>query len=129
MQFKLAIGNVVQVPVKFTFKEGNVNKLFTFTLTANRKTPDEMESQPEISVLDFLYENVTDWTGQRLILQDNNEPAAFSREAFEYLLKLPDVFPLVWAAYKRECGAKKKTSPGRQTVGQRPAHNPTGRTR
>jgi hypothetical protein len=108
MQFKLAVGNVIQVPIKFTLKDGAVNKLFSFTLTANRKTPEELEEQPEISVLDYLYENVTDWTGQRLILQDNNEPAAFSREAFEYFLKLPDVLQMVWAAYKRECWAKEK---------------------
>ncbi len=108
MSFKLAIANVIQVPVKFTMKEGAVNKLFSFTLTANRKTPEEVEEQPEKTIKEYLIENVTDWSGQRLVLQDNNEPAAFSAEAFDYMLKQPGLLLLVWQAYQRECGGKEK---------------------
>ncbi len=108
MSFKLAVSNIVQVPVKFTLKEGAVNKLFTFTLTAARKTPEQIEEQPELTIKEFLLENVTDWSGQRLVLQENNEPAAFSKEAFDYMLKQPGLLLLVWQAYQRECGGKEK---------------------
>lgn len=108
MSFKLAIANVVQVPIKFTMKEGAVNKLFSFTLTANRRTPEQIEEQSEQLIKDCLLENVTDWSGQRLVLQDNNEPAAFSHEAFDYMLKQPGLLLLAWQAYQRECGAKEK---------------------
>ena len=108
MSFKIAVGNVVQVPVKFTLRDGSVDKLFSFSLTATRRTPEEVEAQPELSVKDFLLDNVTDWSGQRLVLQDNNEPAPFSREAFEFMLKQPGIVGLVWAAYQRQAGSKEK---------------------
>lgn len=108
MSFKLAISNIVQVPIKFTMKEGSVNKLFSFTLTANRRTPEQIEEQSEQLIKDCLLENVTDWSGQRLILQENNEPAAFSVEAFDYMLKQSGLLMLIWQAYQRECGGKEK---------------------
>lgn len=108
MSFKIAVANVVKVPVKFTLKDGSVNKLFSFELTATRRTPEEIEEQPEVTIKDFLLEVVTDWSGQRLILQDNNEPAPFGKDAFEYMLKQPAVLMVVWTAYQRECGAKEK---------------------
>ena len=108
MSFKIAVYDVVQVPVKFTLKEGAVNKLFSFTLTAKRKTHEQMEEQPELTIKDFLLENVSDWSGQRLVLSENNEPAAFGAEAFEYMLKQPGLLGILWAAYQRECGGKEK---------------------
>ena len=108
MSFKIAIANVVQVPVKFTLREGAVDKLFSFTLTASRKTQDEMEDQPEQTIREFLLENVSDWSGQRLVLREDNEPAAFSREAFEYLLKQHGLQAVVWNAYQRQVASKEK---------------------
>lgn len=108
MSFKIAVANVVQVPVKFTLKDGSVNRLFSFSLTATRRTPEEIEEQPEVTIKEFLVANVTDWSGQRLILQDNNEPAPYSKEAFEFLLKQPGLLMIIWAAYQRECGGKEK---------------------
>lgn len=108
MLFKIAIGNIVQIPVKFTLRDGSVDKLFSHTLTAARRTPDEIEEQPELSVKDFLLDNVTDWSGQRLVLTENNEPAAFSREAFDCMLKQPGVLGVTWAAYQRQCASKEK---------------------
>lgn len=108
MKFKLAVDNVVLIPVKFTLKDGSVNKLFSFTLTANRKTPEQIEEQPEQTIKDFLIENVTDWSGQRLVLLESNEPAPFSPEAFDYMLKQPGLLAVIWQQYQRECGAKEK---------------------
>lgn len=108
MKFKTAVGNIVQVPVKLTLRDGTVDKLFTFTLTAERKTQDEIEETPELSVKDFLLNVVTDWQGQRLVLLDNNEPAAYSREAFDYMLKQPGVLGVVWGAYQKHTASKEK---------------------
>jgi len=108
MSFKIAIGNVVLVPVKFTLREGSVDRLFSFTLTATRRSQEEIEAQPDQSVLDLLKEVTTDWQGQRLVLLDNNEPAAFSTEAFDFMLKQPGILGVVWAAYQRQCGSKEK---------------------
>lgn len=108
MKFKLAVENVVLIAIKLSLKEGSVNKLFSFTLTGNRKTPEEMEEQPEQTIKDFLIENITDWSGQRLVLLESNEPAPFSPQAFEYMLKQAGVLDIVWQRYKFECGAKEK---------------------
>lgn len=108
MSFKIAVGNIVQVPVKFTLREGSVDKLFSFSLTAQRRTPEEIDAQPELTIKEYLLENVTDWLGQRLVLLDNNEPAPFSREAFDFMLKQPGVNDVVWSAYKRHCASKEK---------------------
>ena len=106
--YAISIEDIVSVPVKFTMRERAVDKLFSFTLTAKRKTQEEIEEQPELSVKDFLLDAVTDWSGQRLVITDNKEPAAFSREAFEYMLKQPGLLGIVWAAYTRACGGKEK---------------------
>lgn len=51
---------------------------------------------------------MTEWSGQRLVLLDSNEPAPFSAEAFDYMLKQAGLLTVVWQSYQRECGAKEK---------------------
>jgi len=106
--FKVAVGNVVQVTVKLAIRDGAVDKVFKFTLTANRKTQEEIDKTPDLTVKDFLLANVTDWADQRLVLMENNEPAAFSPEAFGVMLAQPGVLPLIWMAYQRDCAGKEK---------------------
>jgi hypothetical protein len=106
--FKVAVGNVVQVNVKFTMRDGAADKLFKFTLTATRKTQDELAEKPEALIKDVLLENVTDWADQRLVLLENNEPAPFSRAAFEVMLAQPGVMGVIWMAYQRDCAGKEK---------------------
>lgn len=107
--FKTAIGNIVLVPVKLTIKEGSVNKLFSFTLTVERKSQEEMEDTPEKTIEDFLLENVKDWTGQRLVLLENNEPAPYSPEALKFMFKKYDnAMGIIWTDYQREAWCKAK---------------------
>jgi hypothetical protein len=106
--FAISIEDTVTVPVKFTMRERAVDKLFSFSLTGQRKTQDEIEEQPELSVKDFLLENISDWSGQRLVILDNKEPAPFSKDAFEFMLKQPGLLGIVWTAYTRACGGKEK---------------------
>ena len=108
MSLKIAVGNVVEVPVKFTFRDGSVDKLFSFHLTAVRRTQEEFEEQPELTAKDFLLDNVTAWSGQRFVLLDNNEPAPFSRDNFDFMLKQPGLFNVVWGAYQRHSASKEK---------------------
>lgn len=108
MNFKLAIAAIVIFQVKLTMRDGLIDKPFVFQLTAARKTQEQIEETPELSVKDFLLDNVTDWQGQRLVLQDNGEPAAYSREAFDFMLKQPGVLGVVWAAYQKHTAGKEK---------------------
>lgn len=107
--FKTAIGDVVKFQVKFTLKEGLVNKQFSFQLTATRQDQTYFDASTDKTVKEVLIENITDWADQRLILLENNEPAAYSAEAMEFLaIKHPTVVGLMWASYLRECGCKEK---------------------
>lgn len=108
MSLKIAVGNSVQVPIKFTMRDGSVDKLFSFSLTADRRTPEEIEAQPELSVKDFLLDNVTGWSGQRFVLLENDEPAPFNRDNLEFMLKQPGLLGTTWLAYQKQCASKEK---------------------
>ena len=109
MKFKIAIGNIVDVRVKFSMRDGAVDRDFSFTLTAKRVPPEEIEEQPsEQSVREFLLANVTGWSGQRLVQTENGDPAPFSPEAFEYMIKQPGALAVIWSAYLRTAACKEK---------------------
>lgn len=106
--YKLAVGDIVEVPVNLTLKEGRVHKKFSFTLTAPRVTQEELEEKPEQSVREFLLDNVTAWDGQRLVLNLDDSPAEFCRAAFERMLKTRGVQDQIWVAYIKETSAQAK---------------------
>jgi len=111
--YKLAIDDVVEVPVKFTLKAGKVNKTFSFSLTATRLPQEEITNrlkEVEFKFKEFLESSgvITDWAGQRLVLDESGEPAQFSEEALSMLLGTQGVAQMVFNAYQKECGAKEK---------------------
>ncbi|MEO8118914.1 MAG: hypothetical protein ABI606_06290 [Rhodoferax sp.] len=110
-QFKLAIDDVVEVPVKFTIKVKGVDKLFAFSFTANRLDQDEISSrldEKEKKTKDFMADLITGWSGQRLVLTASDEPADFSPEALEMMLNATGVATVLFNAYLKGCGAKEK---------------------
>lgn len=109
--YKLAIDDIVEVPVKFTLKNGSVNKLFAFALQTTRLDQDAITSRLEEhgnKFAPFLKEVVTGWSGQRLILTADDQPADFGPETFDAMLGAAGVSSVIFAAYLRECGAKEK---------------------
>jgi hypothetical protein len=108
---KLAIDNVVEVPVKFTIKVKGVAKLFAFSFTAHRLDQDEISSRLEETgkkTKDFMADLMTDWANQRLVLTATDEPADFSPEALEMMLNAPGVATACFNAYIKNCGATEK---------------------
>jgi hypothetical protein len=109
-KFTLSIQDAVEVPVKFTLKEGRVNKQFSFTLTAIRRPQadiDQWVKDDQRMIKDILAEVVTDWKGQTLVM-DGDKPAEFSQEAFEAMLDAPGVAQQCYIGYLTECRAKAK---------------------
>jgi hypothetical protein len=107
----LAIQNSTEIAVKFTLKEGSVQKLFAFSFTATRLDQDEIQERLEDKdrkVKSFMAEVITGWAGQRLVLEDNGQPADFSPEALEMLLNVMGVAVILFNAYLKDCGAKEK---------------------
>lgn len=106
--YTLAIDDVVEVPVKFTLKAGKVNKPFAFTLIARRVSKEESEELSEVTVKEFLLDNVTGWIDQRLVLGADGRPVDFCRDALEALIGIPGVIHVCWNAYRTEVSAKGK---------------------
>jgi len=104
---KLAVGNIAQIPVKITLKDGSVSKRFEFTLTAVRKSIETVRNG-DISGRNFLLENITDWSGRIPVLDDNGEMATFSKENLEFMIDELLLENVLFTAYMRECGGKEK---------------------
>ena len=102
--FKLAIENSVEVPVKFTLKEGKVDKLFSFNLLCDRLDQDEIGTvldENEHKVKAFMTRVTRGWDGQRLVLTEDGQPADFSPTSARWRVR-------------------KKTSTGRAPLGAWP---------
>jgi hypothetical protein len=110
--YKLTIQNTAQVKVKFTLKDKGIDRLFTFTLDAVRLEQDEITDRLEDKnkkIKDFMADGIiTGWEGQRLVLNEDDTPAAFSPEALDVLLNVPGVAAVIFNAYLKDCGAKEK---------------------
>jgi hypothetical protein len=111
--YQLAIEDTVEVPVKFTLKAGKVNKAFALTLTAKRLAQDEITER--LTAVEFKFKEfmltdglITDWAGQRLVVDAGGEPAPFGPEALAIFLGAAGVAQVVFTAYQKECGAKEK---------------------
>lgn len=110
-EFQLAVGDTVEVPVKFTLKKGSVHKLFSFTVFADRldqETIDERLATKDQKATVFMREVMTGWKDQALVLRADGTPAAYSEKARDAMLSAPGVGVLIFNAYLVECGAKVK---------------------
>lgn len=111
MAFKLAIGDSVEVPVSFSVKDAGQAKNFKFTLFCKRLPADEVSNvlqSKDTLIKEFLTEVVNGWEGQKLVLNDDGAPAAFSEEAFGLMLSVAGLPVVALNAYLKECGAKSK---------------------
>jgi hypothetical protein len=105
MAYTLVIGNALDVRVKGDVKgdRGLVN--FNFTLRMNRMDIAQyraaIKPDSEVLVKDFLASNTLGWEGQRLVLGEDGQPAAYSREAMDVLLSVVGMEQVIFAAYDR----------------------------
>jgi hypothetical protein len=111
--YTLAVEDIVEVPVKFTLKERKVDKSFNFTLTTKRLSSDDLTDA--FKAVEFNYRAffestgvITDWSGQRLVIDVSGNPVPFSSEALSFMLGTAGVAHFIYLAYVKECGAKEK---------------------
>lgn len=109
----LAISDNTEFQAKFTLKDGKVNKIFSATFSAKRLSQDEIQAQLE--ACEYKYKAfleadglITDWQGQRLVLDEQGQPVPFSPEALSLFLSPSGVAKVVFDAYQKDCGAKEK---------------------
>ncbi len=111
MLYKLAIKDVVNVPVKAVFNDGASPRRFEFTLVCNRMKSEPLQEvlkNDEKKTAEFLQEVVVDWSGQRLVLDDAGEPAPFSQEALAVMMTAPGLANMAFSAYLGQVGAREK---------------------
>lgn len=103
MAFKLVIANKVQVPVHgFYTDERSVERKFDFTLEMDRMDQAELKasltSRSE-DAAETVRRKTTGWSGQRLVLTEDDKPADFSPEALDALLSIAGMGGHCWQAY------------------------------
>lgn len=110
-EFQLAVGDIVEVPVKFTMKKGSVHKLFSFTVLAERLDQDAIDermAETGKKATDFMRDLMRGWRGQALVLRSDNTPADYSDKARDAMLNAAGVGVVIFNSYLKECGATVK---------------------
>lgn len=111
MSYKFAIGNTVEVPVKFSVNDGAKASSQTVTLVCDRMSEEgrrENLKKDGLSVDDFMAKVTTGWKDQRFLLDEDGRPADFSADALAALFGFPGLAVLAFTAYLKESGAKEK---------------------
>ncbi|OWW18409.1 hypothetical protein [Noviherbaspirillum denitrificans] len=111
MAFKLAVANTVIVPVKFTVNNAGKEEQHNFSLDCARLMQNEITAktkQGDGLISDFMKGVTRNWSDQRLVIDDENNPVPFSAEAFDVMLSLPGLPAVAFNSYLKECGAKEK---------------------
>lgn len=108
MAYTLAVANVVELPVKFSVNDGGKTTPFAFHIRANRMAQDEIRRllKDEFPLRDLLLDQIVGWRGQRLVLDESGEPAAFSREALDCMMSLVGMEGVLAEAYLRGMGVE-----------------------
>ena len=112
MKYKIAIGNLVTFEVIGKVSEtATQSKNFKFRLTCDRLDQETMQTHMQDkgeSIKDFLIGVTHEWADQRLILNEDDTPAAFCPEAFEALLSIAGMPMYLYAAYIKAVAVKEK---------------------
>lgn len=108
---KLIISNTIEVPVRFSYKDGGKQREFSITLYAERLSQDELErvaKENDKQLSDTLRERVTGWKSQNLVVDDEGKPVDFSAEALELMLSVLGLPGEIFRAYIDACLIKGK---------------------
>lgn len=107
MTHKLAIGNVVVFNVRINVLDGNVKKDFSFTFEARRESEEHIRKTYEddggLKLSHFHVERcrevITGWSDQRLVLGEDDKPAAFGPEGLDLVLSIPGAGTEIYKAW------------------------------
>ena len=107
MKFKLAIGDYLTVRVQGSVNDSASAKgvPFDFKLTMKRLPREkflETVGGKDVPPVDFFLENTVGWSGQKLVLNDDDTPADYSPEAMEAMLSIATMDTVIYVAYMQE---------------------------
>jgi len=114
--YKLAISDTIEFQVSGSIPSGSTKTRIALKLRAKRLNITEyreaLSEGSAISTREFLCENITGWSEQTLVQDEDGKPAAFCAEAFEVLLSLVGIEGEILRAYA-EALAFSSTAQGR----------------
>jgi hypothetical protein len=110
MAIKIEISNTVGFKVRGHINnESGVAQPFDFSLTCDRLDADAIQSRLNSSsdetMGDFMASVIKGWSG---VKDAEDQPVAYSPEAFRRLCKIPGVANVTLRTYLAEVGAKEK---------------------
>lgn len=105
--YKLVISDTVKFQVKLTLNDAGTDQEFPLLLVAQRidlaKIRADIEEHGAMPLVDYqtkvCRENVTGWQDQRLVVDQDGNPAPFSPEAFDAVIGIPGVAGIIYPAY------------------------------
>lgn len=105
--YKLVISDTVKFQVKLTVNDAGTKKEFPMWIEAKRLDVNAIKADiadsGDLKLMDFhskvCRENVTGWQDQRLVVDQDGNPAPFSLEALEIVLGLTGAVGIIHAAY------------------------------
>ncbi len=109
--YQLAVDGIINVPVKFTFKQGGVNKLFSFTVFCTLLDQEEISARLEEKdkkSSDFIRDLMTGWKDQKFVLDGDSNPAEFNADSRDFMLNAAGVAGVIFNSYLAEAVAKVK---------------------
>lgn len=112
MAYKLAISDLIGVKLEGTVQqESGEDKKYKFVLVCDRISQEEMKrvvSDPDGTAFAFFDEHAKDWRDQRLVLDEDDKPAPFSKEALKVLFGIAGMAAECWQAYRSQVMATAK---------------------
>lgn len=112
MAYKLAIDDLVGVKIegKNQQKDGS-EKPFKFTLVCERYDAEQMKtvvSDKDETAFAFFSKVARDWHGQKLVLDEEGQPAPFNPDSLAVLMSISGMAMLCWQAYLQQVQATAK---------------------
>lgn len=112
MAVKFAIGNVIEVPVRFQTNDGGKALKVSFKLICERLEEDELKNrieQPDHTVKEFMQSVATGWKEQTFLVEETTgKGAEFSAENFKTMMSFPGLANLAFTSYLKEQAANVK---------------------
>ena len=112
MAYRLKIADSIEFPVALKVRNGSAIEEHKFHLTAERLSADQAADlfrsdteRGDQTLREFLHERLQGWRGQKLVVDEADQPAAFDAQALDALLSLPGAAVVIYTDYLRELGA------------------------
>ena len=103
MAFKLVIDNKINTRIKGFYKDAaGVSRAFNFELVQERVDQEELQKtidDKNEKASDFIRRTTSGWKNQRLVLNEDDQPAEFSPEALDALLNVAGMGGFCFQAY------------------------------